>query len=73
MNIVPAGCPAKNYGFDVTPQRLVTAFITERGLCAPSANGLRGLFSDLAPRRPAPTRFPRRQPLEPAAGILAHA
>src|SRR3984885_13088841 len=30
------GSPAANPGFDVTPARLVTGFITERGTCAPS-------------------------------------
>ncbi|MBC7975852.1 MAG: S-methyl-5-thioribose-1-phosphate isomerase, partial [Myxococcales bacterium] len=34
---------------DVTPARLVTAIITERGTCAASREGLRALFPDLAP------------------------
>ena len=33
-----------NYAFDVTPARLVTGLITERGVCAASASGLRALF-----------------------------
>ena len=44
VTIVPPGSPAANPGFDVTPARLVTAFVTERGACAASAEGLRGLF-----------------------------
>ena len=36
--------PAANPGFDVTPARLVTGFITERGTCAATAQGLRSLF-----------------------------
>lgn len=32
--IAPEGCAAANYGFDVTPARLVTGLITERGVCA---------------------------------------
>ena len=33
---------AKNYGFDVTPSRLVTGFITENGICKP--DGLKKMF-----------------------------
>ena len=42
--IAPAGTPARNDAFDVTPARLVTGFITERGVGAASATGLRNLF-----------------------------
>jgi methylthioribose-1-phosphate isomerase len=35
VRIAPASTPAINYGFDLTPARLVTAFITEKGLFAP--------------------------------------
>lgn len=35
VQIVPSGSPAKNWGFDVTPARLVTGFITERGVVSP--------------------------------------
>ena len=49
VDIAPPGSAAANYAFDVTPARLVTALITDRGLCAASANGLRALFPDLAP------------------------
>jgi methylthioribose-1-phosphate isomerase len=35
-----------NYGFDVTPARLVTALITERGVCAASSEGLLTLFPE---------------------------
>lgn len=34
LRIVSAGSPAANYGFDVTPARLITGLITERGVCA---------------------------------------
>ena len=34
LRIAPAGTPAANYGFDVTPARLVSGLITERGRCA---------------------------------------
>ena len=38
--------PAHNPGFDVTPARLVTGLITERGVCAASEEGLLGLFPE---------------------------
>ncbi len=37
---------AKNYGFDVTPSRLVTALITERGVCEASEEGILGLYPE---------------------------
>ncbi len=37
-----------NPGFDVTPARLVTALITERGVCDASTAGLAGLFPEHA-------------------------
>ena len=49
IRIPPAGSPAANPAFDVTPARLVTGLITERGVCAASEAGLRSLFPD-APR-----------------------
>lgn len=48
VQIAPEHSPMANYGFDVTPAHLVTALVTERGVCAASAEGLRGLFPDLA-------------------------
>ena len=44
--LTPANSPAANYGFDVTPNRLVTAFITERGICEATENGLLSLFPE---------------------------
>jgi methylthioribose-1-phosphate isomerase len=44
--ICPETTNASNYGFDVTPARLVTALITERGVCAASEEGLLGLFPE---------------------------
>ncbi|HEV7819923.1 MAG TPA: S-methyl-5-thioribose-1-phosphate isomerase [Burkholderiales bacterium] len=46
VEITPLGSNAANPGFDVTPSRLVTGFITERGVCAPNEAGLRSLFPD---------------------------
>lgn len=44
--ICPETTPASNYGFDVTPARLVTKIITERGICDASENGLLSLFPE---------------------------
>lgn len=46
VRISPETTPAANPAFDVTPARLVTGLITERGLCAASSEGLLGLFPE---------------------------
>ena len=46
VRLTPSGCPAANYAFDVTPARLVTGLITERGVCAASEEGLVGIFAE---------------------------
>jgi methylthioribose-1-phosphate isomerase len=48
VRVTPEGAPARNFGFDVTPARFVTALITERGVCAASEAGLTGLFPEMA-------------------------
>ncbi|MDR6769608.1 S-methyl-5-thioribose-1-phosphate isomerase [Azospirillum sp. BE72] len=48
VRVTPDGSPVANYAFDVTPARLVTGLITERGVCAPSRDGLLGLFPERA-------------------------
>jgi methylthioribose-1-phosphate isomerase len=50
VRLTASGSPAANPAFDVTPARLVTGLITERGLCAATEDGLRSLFPDLCPR-----------------------
>jgi len=47
VRLVPETSPALNLAFDVTPARLVTALITERGVCPASRTGLRRLYPDL--------------------------
>lgn len=47
VRIVPEGSRALNPAFDVTPARLVTGLITERGVCAASRDGLRSLFPEM--------------------------
>ena len=44
VRVVAAGSPAANPAFDVTPARLVTGLITERGRCPATEAGLRGLY-----------------------------
>jgi methylthioribose-1-phosphate isomerase len=44
VEIAAPGSPAANPAFDVTPARLVTALITERGVCEASEAGLRSLL-----------------------------
>ncbi len=46
--ITPPKSPAENYGFDVTPGRLITGLITERGICKPSEKGLLALYPEHA-------------------------
>jgi methylthioribose-1-phosphate isomerase len=38
--------PVGNFAFDVTPARLVTGLITERGICEASEAGLGELFPE---------------------------
>jgi len=44
--VPPATSPATNHAFDVTPARLVSGFITERGLCNPSEASILSLFPE---------------------------
>lgn len=46
VEIAAPGSPAGNPAFDVTPARLVTGFITERGVCAASHEGLLSLYPE---------------------------
>jgi methylthioribose-1-phosphate isomerase len=46
VRLTPEGSPAANPAFDVTPARLVTGLITERGVCPASHEGLLGLFPE---------------------------
>jgi len=54
VRVTPPDSAAANPAFDVTPARLVTAFITERGVCPASRSGLRSLYPAVDPAR-APT------------------
>ena len=46
VQVSAPGSPAANFAFDVTPARLITGLITERGRCAASEAGLAGLFPE---------------------------
>jgi methylthioribose-1-phosphate isomerase len=46
IEIAPASSPAANFGFDVTPARLITGFITERGVAPATRDGLAMLYPE---------------------------
>jgi methylthioribose-1-phosphate isomerase len=48
VRVVPDGSAALNLAFDVTPARLVTGIVTERGVCAASREGLLRLYPERA-------------------------
>jgi methylthioribose-1-phosphate isomerase len=49
VRVTPEESPAANYGFDVTPRRLVTGLITERGVCQADEKSILALFPEHAP------------------------
>jgi methylthioribose-1-phosphate isomerase len=49
VNLVAKGTPVANFAFDVTPARLVTGLITERGICPATEAGICALFPEKAP------------------------
>ena len=46
VRICPETTPARNWAFDVTPARLITGLITERGVCAASEAGILQLYPE---------------------------
>ena len=46
INIYPKKSKSMNLGFDITPAKLVTGLITERGICHASEKGLKSLFDE---------------------------
>jgi methylthioribose-1-phosphate isomerase len=46
VQVTPDGVSACNYAFDVTPSRLVTGLVTERGVCEASETGLLALYPE---------------------------
>jgi methylthioribose-1-phosphate isomerase len=51
VRVVPDGSPVANYAFDVTPARLVTGLITERGVLRPDRDALAEAFPERVVRR----------------------
>ncbi len=48
VRLTPEGSPAANYSFDVTPRRLITGLITERGICQPNEQSILAMFPEHA-------------------------
>jgi len=46
VRICPEDTVAANYGFDITPARLITGLITERGICRATEKDIKKMFSD---------------------------
>lgn len=46
VRITPEGSTAANFGFDITPAEYITGFITEKGFCPASREGVRSLFPE---------------------------
>ncbi len=46
VRICPDDAKAGNWGFDITPARLITGFVTEKGLCKAAGDDIKRLFSD---------------------------
>ena len=46
ISLTPPDTPAANYAFDVTPARLITGLITERGICEASEEGVLALYPE---------------------------
>jgi methylthioribose-1-phosphate isomerase len=44
--LTPLNSPALNYGFDVTPARLITGLITERGICEANEQAILNMFPE---------------------------
>jgi methylthioribose-1-phosphate isomerase len=48
VRVTPAGSRAANYGFDVTPRRLISGLVTERGICQANEQSILALFPEHA-------------------------
>ena len=46
VRICPENTVAANYGFDITPARLITGLITEKGICRATEKGIKEMFSN---------------------------
>jgi methylthioribose-1-phosphate isomerase len=50
VQICPDGTPARNWGFDVSPGRYISALITERGPCPACEEGILALYPEQGPK-----------------------
>lgn len=50
VRLTPPDSPAGNYAFDVTPARLVTGLLTERGVCQANKESVLDLFPERRPK-----------------------
>ncbi|MEO5719662.1 MAG: S-methyl-5-thioribose-1-phosphate isomerase [Chthoniobacterales bacterium] len=48
VRLTPENSPAANYAFDVTPRRLISGLITERGICQPNEQSILAMFPEHA-------------------------
>ncbi|MBR4423669.1 MAG: S-methyl-5-thioribose-1-phosphate isomerase, partial [Mailhella sp.] len=48
VRLCPPGAAARNWAFDVTPARLITGFITERGICAAEEDAISAMYPEAA-------------------------
>ena len=46
VQICPDETPARNWAFDVTPHRLITGLISERGVCPATEAGIVALYPE---------------------------
>ena len=46
VRICPEDAIAVNYGFDITPARLITGLITEKGVCGATEKDIKEMFSE---------------------------
>ncbi len=53
VRLAPESSPAANYGFDITPRRLVTGLITERGICAANESSILAMFPEHTSSEPS--------------------
>lgn len=49
VNVIAPGSPVANFGFDVTPSRLISGLITERGVCSANEDAILRLFPEQRP------------------------
>jgi hypothetical protein len=71
VRVVAEGVGVHNPGFDVTPARLVTGLLTERGLGAATREGLLGLFPERRPPTEGVVRYRARHATGPLPDGLA--